>query len=102
MKADLLPLIVRRALSLFVWLAVLTLSSLVASAADATATIVGRVFNPATQEYVRNAEVTIVGSNFSTYSADDGSFSLGGVPAGAVTLRVSPSTRHACRRGRAC
>ncbi len=89
MKADLLPLIVRRALSLFVWLAVLTLSSLVASAADATATIVGRVFNPATQEYVRNVEVVVVGSNFSTYSADDGSFSLGGVPAGAVTLRVT-------------
>ena len=58
-------------------------------AADAAGTIVGRVFNTVTQEYVRDAEVTVAGANLSTYTADDGSFSLSGVPAGEVTLAVT-------------
>lgn len=59
-----------------------------AQSASGSGTILGRVFNPATQEYVRNAEVAIPGTNLVTYTADDGSYSLSGVPAGQVTLSV--------------
>ncbi|MEO6246949.1 MAG: TonB-dependent receptor [Opitutaceae bacterium] len=59
-----------------------------AASAAGTGSIVGRVFNPATQEYVRNAELSITGTSLVTYSADDGSFSITGVPAGEVTLRI--------------
>ena len=69
------------------FLALFTAPFLVAQ--SATGSIQGRVFNPATQEYVRNAELTVVGTNLTTYSADDGSFSLTRVPAGEVTLRVN-------------
>ncbi len=59
------------------------------SAQPATGTISGRIFNPATGEYVRNAEVTIPGTNLVAYSADDGSYQLTRVPAGNVTLAVA-------------
>ena len=55
----------------------------------ATGAIQGRVFNPATQEYVRNAEVAVADTNLVTYSADDGSYSFSNVPAGEVTLTVT-------------
>ncbi len=55
----------------------------------ATGRIVGRIFNPATQEYVRNAELTIAGSNLTTFSGEDGTFLLSNVPAGDVTLTVA-------------
>jgi len=54
-----------------------------------TGTIIGRVFNPATQEYVRNAEIQIEGTNQVIYSGDDGSYVLANVPAGARTLSVT-------------
>ena len=42
----------------------------VAFAADAaTGAIQGRVFNPATQEYVRNAEITVAGGNLAVVTA---------------------------------
>jgi iron complex outermembrane receptor protein len=56
--------------------------------APATGTIAGRVFNPATQEYVRNAELAVAGTSLVAYSADDGSFTLTGVPAGEATLTL--------------
>ena len=59
------------------------------AAAPATGTIQGRVFNPATQVYVRNAELSVAGTNLVTYSADDGSYAFNGVFAGEVTLRVN-------------
>ena len=65
---------------------------LVASAigqAPSTGTILGRIFNPATQEYVRNAEVSIDGTNLVTYSGDDGSYLLTNVPATDVTVSVT-------------
>ena len=65
------------------------LFSTVAFAADAaTGAIQGRVFNPATQEYVRNAEFAVAGTSLVAYSADDGSFTLTNVPAGEVTLTL--------------
>ncbi|MSU50174.1 MAG: TonB-dependent receptor, partial [Opitutus sp.] len=50
--------------------------------------VIGRVFNPATQEYVRHAEVSVEGGNVVAFSGDDGSFTLSNVPAGEVTLAV--------------
>ena len=47
-----------------------------------TATLSGRVFNPATQEYVRNAEIRIEGTDLAAYSGDDGSYVIANVPAG--------------------
>ncbi|MBL9200527.1 MAG: TonB-dependent receptor [Opitutaceae bacterium] len=55
----------------------------------ATGRITGRVFNPATEEFVRNAELSVVGTNIVAYSDTDGSYVLPGVPAGAVTIAVS-------------
>ena len=54
-----------------------------------TGTIMGRVFNPVTQEYVRNAEIQIEGANRATYSVEDGSYVLANVPAGQRTLIVT-------------
>src|SRR5687768_1528888 len=54
-----------------------------------TGIVKGRVFNPASQEYVRNAEVSIEGTNLIVYSGDDGSYVLSGVPAGEVRVTVT-------------
>jgi TonB-dependent receptor len=54
-----------------------------------TGTITGRVFNPATREYVRNAEIAVAGTALVTTSGDGGTFSLTGVPAGEVTVNVT-------------
>jgi iron complex outermembrane recepter protein len=62
--------------------------STAAPAQTGPAAITGRVFNPATGEYVRNAELALVGTNLVAYSADDGTFTMNGIPPGAVTLRV--------------
>lgn len=70
------------------WLA--TLLSIHAQT-SATGSVQGRVFNPATKEYVNNAEVRLEGSNQVVYSAQDGSFQLLGVPAGTATITVSYS-----------
>ncbi len=56
--------------------------------AQGTGTIQGRVFNPVTKEYVRNAEVRLAGSNQVTYTENDGSFSIQNVPAGQATVNV--------------
>ena len=48
----------------------------------------GRIFNTATGEYVRNAEVRVEGTGIVVYSEDDGDFRLTGVPAGDVTVVV--------------
>jgi TonB-dependent receptor len=73
--------------------------SLLASrlAAADTGTIAGRVLNPATGEYVRNAEVTArnpldrlgAGGAHVAVTDDNGSFTLAHVPAGEVTVEVS-------------
>jgi iron complex outermembrane recepter protein len=55
----------------------------------ATGTITGRVFNPTTGEYVRNAEIRIQGTNLAAVSEDGGAYQLLGVPAGQVTVTVT-------------
>jgi iron complex outermembrane recepter protein len=67
--------------------ALLLLSS--ARAQSAGGAISGRVFNPATGEYVRNAEVRLQGSDRLVYSGDGGVFRLDNVPAGEATVGVT-------------
>ena len=70
----------------FGWL----LSALLLQAQTAgTGSVQGRVFNPVSKEYVRNAEVRLEGTNLVTFTEGDGSFSFNGVPAGAVTVSVA-------------
>jgi iron complex outermembrane recepter protein len=56
--------------------------------AQATGTIVGRVYNPATGEYIRNAEVRIPGTQVAASTVDGGYYTLNNAPAGEVTLEV--------------
>lgn len=52
----------------------------------ATGGVRGRVFNAATREYVRNAEIRVLGTPIVVYSEDGGNFIVPAVPAGEVTL----------------
>jgi TonB-dependent receptor len=54
-----------------------------------TGTISGRIFNPATQEYIRNAEVKIQGTNLGTATEAGGYYELRNVPAGTVQVVAS-------------
>ena len=54
-----------------------------------TGKISGRVFNPATQQYVRNAEIRVAGTDVVAYSGDDGSYVLANIPAGDRALTVT-------------
>jgi len=60
----------------------------VLNAQPGTGTIQGRVFNPATKEYVNNAEVRLEGTNQVTYTQSDGSFRFDNVPAGPASVSV--------------
>ena len=53
-----------------------------------TGTVTGRVFNPATGEYVRNAEVRIQGTDLITFSEDGGFYQLLHVQAGEAEVAV--------------
>src|SRR5258708_4164724 len=72
-------------------LIVIFLSTMVCLKAQSpgTGSITGRVFNPATGEYVKNAEVHVEGTGLSAFTEDDGSFLIAHVPAGKVTVSVS-------------
>ena len=54
-----------------------------------TGVITRRVFNPATQQYVRNAEIRVTGTDVVAYSGDDGSYVLTNVPSGEVGVTVT-------------
>jgi len=75
------------ALALGWLLCVLSLSAQTAG----TGTVQGRIFNPSTQEYVRNAEVRLGGSNQVTYTENDGTFQFRNVPAGEASIAVTYS-----------
>ena len=82
---------------LFAGLLALFFVSFASAQVAATGTVTGRVFNPATSEYVRNAEIRVVGSTISGASGAGGAFRLTGVPAGpgeiVVTYVGLPETR---------
>jgi iron complex outermembrane receptor protein len=54
-----------------------------------TGTITGRILNPATGEFVRNAQVRVEGTAAATVSEDGGNYRLAGVPAGDATVVVT-------------
>ncbi|WP_158277417.1 TonB-dependent receptor [Opitutus sp. ER46] len=60
-----------------------------AQAQQTTGTIVGRVYNPVTKEYVRDAEVRVQGTALTAITEAGGYYQLSQVPAGAVTVSVS-------------
>ncbi|MES2697838.1 MAG: TonB-dependent receptor [Verrucomicrobiota bacterium] len=57
--------------------------------APAAGTVSGRIINPATGEYVRNAVVSVEGTAISTVSEDGGRYVLNRVPAGEVRVLVT-------------
>ncbi|MBC7366579.1 MAG: TonB-dependent receptor [Undibacterium sp.] len=61
----------------------------VAIRSDSTGAITGRVFNPATGEYIRNAQIRIVETGVTAISENEGAFRFSSVPAGRVTLVVT-------------
>lgn len=69
----------------FGWLA--SVAQLHAQAA--TGTIQGRVFNPVSKDYVRNAEVRLEGTQQVVYTENDGSFQFLNVPAGEAKISVT-------------
>lgn len=69
--------------------AIAGLATLPALAADGTGAITGRILNPATGEYVRNATVEIKKTGQSTLSGDGGEYRLLAVPAGPATVSVA-------------
>jgi len=54
-----------------------------------TGAITGRVFNPSTGEYIRNAEVRIHGTPQVAVSEDGGYYRLINAPIGEITLVAS-------------
>ncbi|HEX9816770.1 MAG TPA: carboxypeptidase regulatory-like domain-containing protein, partial [Candidatus Thermoplasmatota archaeon] len=60
-----------------------------ASSPGSTGTVTGRVFNPASGEYIRNAEVVVEGTNLVSTTTSGGHFRLFNVPAGQATLVAS-------------
>ncbi|MFO1448967.1 MAG: TonB-dependent receptor [Opitutaceae bacterium] len=70
---------------------VLALAAVLVSAATALAvgTISGTVSNRNTGQYLEGAEVSVVGRNERVLTMRDGSFSLGRLPAGNYTVRVT-------------
>jgi TonB-dependent receptor len=54
-----------------------------------TGAIRGRVYNPASKEYVRNAEVRLDGTSQIDYTENDGSFQFSNVPAGPASITVN-------------
>src|SRR5687767_2783621 len=54
-----------------------------------TGTVQGRVYNPVSKEYVRNAEVRLQDTNQVTFTESDGSFRFDNVPAGIASLAVT-------------
>lgn len=52
-------------------------------------TITGRVLNKGTGEYLRNATVTVTGTNLSTIAEAGGNFTINDVPAGPQTVQAT-------------
>ena len=65
------------------------LASLNGAETAATGSVQGRVYNPASQEYVRNAEVRLEGTNQVTYTENDGTFQFSSVVPGAATVAIT-------------
>ena len=71
----------------FVFFLAAAVPSLVAQ--STAGSITGRIFNPATREYVRNAEIRVQGTEQVAFSEDGGVYQLSNVPVGPATLQVT-------------
>ncbi|MBL9202867.1 MAG: TonB-dependent receptor [Opitutaceae bacterium] len=69
-------------------LCLLAAASLAASEPAATGSVSGRVFDPASGNYLGNARVTIAGAGLETFTDETGFYRLDRVPAGEARLRV--------------
>ena len=74
---------------LTVLFAVVWAPSLVSAQGVAVGTVQGRIYNPATSEYVRNAEIRVEGTELLAYSEEGGYYQLENVPVGQAAVRVS-------------
>src|SRR5688572_1690053 len=72
-----------------IFTALLLLTDSVVAQTTGAGRVQGRVFNPATGEYVRNAEIRVQGTDRITYSEEGGSYVLENVPAGTATITVT-------------
>lgn len=70
-------------------LALSTFFSPPAQAQAATGTVTGRILNQGTKEYLRNAEVTVVGTTVTDTAGAGGAYTLNGVPAGVQRIRYT-------------
>jgi iron complex outermembrane recepter protein len=74
-------------------LALVAAFAVLVSAASAQSTptgvVTGRVFNPNTGEYLRNAQIRVTETGQSAISEDAGEFRIAGVPAGPATVTVT-------------
>jgi iron complex outermembrane receptor protein len=64
------------------------MAAVAAAQAPGTGRVSGRIFNPSTGEYVRNAEIRLQGTERVAYSEEGGAYQLDNVPAGAANLQV--------------
>src|SRR5258708_2761480 len=71
------------------WLLATAVAGTAFSQSSSVGKITGRIFSPATQQYVRNAEIRVSGTDLVAYSGDDGSYVLTNVPAGENAVTVS-------------
>ena len=78
-----------RGLSLVLVHAALLLSSLDTAHAASEGTITGRIFSPATGEYLRNAQIRVDATDQVITSEDGGTYRISPVAAGSVTLVVT-------------
>src|SRR5262245_45097601 len=60
-----------------------------AYAQSGVGTVTGRVLNQRTNEYLRNAQVSVVGTTLTATAEEGGNFQVLNVPAGPQTLRFS-------------
>ncbi|WP_161554940.1 carboxypeptidase-like regulatory domain-containing protein [Ereboglobus luteus] len=82
-----LPLSPLPALALFFALVAMPFSQ--AQTAANAGTVTGRVFNPATEEYVRDAQIRAVATGETVFTAAGGFYQISGLPAGEVALVLS-------------
>lgn len=67
-------------------IAVMSFAALAATASAQTATITGRVLNRSTGEFLKYAQIQVVGTDRVAFSEDGGQFTLTNVPAGQAKL----------------
>ena len=85
---NLLPSVLRLRPALLAFAALWLGAQLHLLAQPATGTIAGRVFHPASGQYVEGARITVAGTSLETFTDNDGTFRLDGVPAGDARVRV--------------